>query len=408
MTPAADPTPPPGTPTPPESLVNVPNVLSAARIPLAVGLFACVAHEWWLPALVVFVAAAATDWLDGWWARRYGPLTLVGRNLDPMTDKVLVCGAFVYLLPVPGAGLTPWMVTVVVCRELIVTGLRGIVEAAGKKFGADWFGKLKMALQCAVVIGVLLALWLHAAGFAGPWLDWLLVVQVVLLWLMVLATVGSGVQYGFKATLLLRPGGPTALPPGRQPRWVWAVPAVVVLGAAGLAAVTGPRGFDRYPPAEASPYRLPWQAGVGHLCAQGNRWFISHFGREELAYDFAMPDGTEVCAARSGIVLQVVDRHDGYGPWAENNFVTVQHDDLTSAVYAHLRRGGGRVRVGERVARGQVIGLSGNVGTSLMPHLHIHVYDRGGSLVPVTFPEAAGDGGVPRVFRSYTSANTGP
>jgi murein DD-endopeptidase MepM/ murein hydrolase activator NlpD len=180
----------------------------------------------------------------------------------------------------------------------------------------------------------------------------------------------------------------------------------VILGASALVMLTGPRDLDRYPPADASPYRLPWRAGVGHLCVQGNRGFISHFGEAELAYDFAMPVGTDVCAARGGVVTQVVDGHEGYGPWAANNFVVIAHDDLTWAVYAHLRRGGSGVRVGERVGRGQVIGLSGNVGTSLMPHVHFHVYDRGGNLVPVTFPEAAGDGGIPRMFRSYTSANT--
>ena len=116
------PSPPPSEPRPAESLVNVPNLLSAARLPLAVVLFACIVYEAWFAGLVVFLIATATDWLDGWWARRYGPLTLVGRNLDPIADKVLVCGAFIYLIPVPGAGILPWMVTVVVCREVIVTG----------------------------------------------------------------------------------------------------------------------------------------------------------------------------------------------------------------------------------------------------------------------------------------------
>ena len=200
----SDPSPPPGTPTPPEALFNVPNVLSAARVPLAVVLFACVVHDLWLAGLVVFLAATVTDWLDGWWARKYGPLTLVGRNLDPMADKVLVCGAFVYLLPVEGPGLSPWMVTVVVCRELIVTGLRGIVEATGKKFGADWFGKLKMGLQCAVLIGILLIQWWRAAGFTADVLTVLEPVQLVLLWAMLVATVGSGLQYFVKAARLLR------------------------------------------------------------------------------------------------------------------------------------------------------------------------------------------------------------
>ncbi|MBX9582171.1 MAG: CDP-alcohol phosphatidyltransferase family protein [Gemmataceae bacterium] len=191
---------------PAEPLVTVPNLLSLSRLPLAVVLFALIGRTEWAAGLAVFLVAAATDWLDGWWARRYGPLTLVGRNLDPLTDKVLVCGAFVFLIPVPGAGIDPWMVTVVVGRELAVTGLRGVVEASGKKFGADWFGKLKMGLQSAVLIGVLLILSLRDGG-DGPAASALTVLepfQSALLWAMLGATVGSGVQYLVKAARLLR------------------------------------------------------------------------------------------------------------------------------------------------------------------------------------------------------------
>jgi len=186
-----------------ESLLNVPNILSFLRIPLAIALFACIVHQLWLVGLVLFVVACATDWLDGWWAGRFGPLTLVGRNLDPLADKILVCGAFIYLIPVTSAGILPWMVTVVVVRELLVTGIRGMVEATGRKFGADWFGKLKMGLQCAVLIGVLLIQWWRAAGFASSVLEVLDQVQVGLLWLMLAATIGSGVQYIVKAARLL-------------------------------------------------------------------------------------------------------------------------------------------------------------------------------------------------------------
>ncbi len=190
--------------SPSEPLLNVPNLLSAARIPLAIVLFVCVVHLAWLAGLVVFLAATATDWLDGWWARKYGPLTLVGRNLDPIADKVLVCGAFIYLIPVPAAGIDPWMVTVVVIRELVVTGIRGIVEATGKKFGADWFGKLKMGLQCAVLIGVFLIQWLRTMQGAEPICTILAPIQQVLLGLMLLATLGSGLHYLVKASRLMR------------------------------------------------------------------------------------------------------------------------------------------------------------------------------------------------------------
>jgi CDP-diacylglycerol--glycerol-3-phosphate 3-phosphatidyltransferase len=93
---------------------------------------------------------------------------------------------------------------VVVVRELLVTGIRGMVEATGKKFGADWFGKLKMGLQCAVIIGVLLIMYWRAAGLSHAVLNVLEPVQLVLLWAMLAATVGSGVQYVVKAARLMR------------------------------------------------------------------------------------------------------------------------------------------------------------------------------------------------------------
>ena len=183
---------------------NIPNLLSLSRLPLGVILFVCIAHEAWLAGLVVFSVAAFTDWLDGWWARRYDCGTAIGRNLDPLTDKVLIGGAFIFLIPVPGVHIEPWIVTVIVCRELLITGLRGIVEATGQKFGADWFGKLKTVLQCVVLIGVLLLQTLRQYGWfepAWPALEW---VYIALLGLMLVATVGSAVQYTVKAVRLLR------------------------------------------------------------------------------------------------------------------------------------------------------------------------------------------------------------
>ena len=95
------------------------------------------------------------------------------------------------------------MVVVVVVRELLVTGIRGMVEATGKKFGADWFGKLKMGLQCAVLIGVFLIESLRPEGGGSPPAI-LETAQLALLWAMLAATVGSGLQYVVKAARLLQ------------------------------------------------------------------------------------------------------------------------------------------------------------------------------------------------------------
>src|SRR5436853_283453 len=127
----------------PVSVFNLPNQLTALRFLLAVVLFVLIGEEQWLWSAAVFAVAAFTDWLDGYAARRMGLMSTLGRNLDPLVDKVLVCGAFIMLLPYPPArtGLAAWMVVVVVGRELVVTGLRSYLESRGARFGADWTGK---------------------------------------------------------------------------------------------------------------------------------------------------------------------------------------------------------------------------------------------------------------------------
>jgi len=180
------------------NFLTLPNILTLSRLPLAVVLFVCIAQSWWWTGLAVFGVAALTDWLDGLAARRLNQLSALGRNLDPLIDKVLTGGAFIYLLPVEGSGLMPWMVVVIVGRELLVTGLRGIMESHGIRFGADLWGKIKMVLQCAVLV-VILAVFamkpsLTPSVFAG--VQW---VQKVLLYLMLIATLFSGLQYLWRA-----------------------------------------------------------------------------------------------------------------------------------------------------------------------------------------------------------------
>src|SRR5581483_493545 len=107
---------------------NLPNQLTASRLLLAVVLFVLIAQSMWRWSLAVFALAAFTDWLDGYLARLQGLTSALGRIFDPLVDKVLMCGTFIFLLPEgtrDGAGwLTPWMVVVVVSREFLITGLR--------------------------------------------------------------------------------------------------------------------------------------------------------------------------------------------------------------------------------------------------------------------------------------------
>jgi len=137
---------------------NVPNALSTVRLILAIVVCGCIEWGAWMPALVLFVIAASTDWIDGWWARKYQQVTKLGRILDPFVDKVIICGAMIALVGVSGSAIAPWMATLVVARELLVTSLRGMVEGQGGDFSAKQLGKWKMVLQCGAIVAVLLQL----------------------------------------------------------------------------------------------------------------------------------------------------------------------------------------------------------------------------------------------------------
>lgn len=193
--PTADPALSPG----PEQVWNLPNILTISRFGLAIVLFALIDAHAWVAGLAVFCVAALTDWLDGYLARRQGLASAFGRNLDPLVDKLLICGAFIFLQSVPLAGLAPWMVTLVVAREIVVTGLRSFFESRQVSFGADFLGKMKMGLQCAVVIATLLLLAMPE-GARSPWDT----IQVALVWSMLAATALSGLQYLVRAAALVR------------------------------------------------------------------------------------------------------------------------------------------------------------------------------------------------------------
>jgi len=171
-------------------------------------LFSLIQWESWLWAIAVFALAALTDWLDGYLARKQGLTSTLGRNLDPLVDKVLICGAYIFLLPRgvkdDPAWLLPWMVTVIVARELIITSLRSFLENRGATFGADWLGKLKMGLQCAALFGIFVSLHLDASSLSQKAVWFFATIRDGLIWAMLAATVLSGLQYLIRAALLLK------------------------------------------------------------------------------------------------------------------------------------------------------------------------------------------------------------
>src|SRR6476646_7811017 len=80
---------------------NVPNQLTVARLVLSIICFVFLMFGGYLGALILFAIAAGTDWVDGYWARKYGQITQLGRILDPFADKIIICGTFIFLAAVP-------------------------------------------------------------------------------------------------------------------------------------------------------------------------------------------------------------------------------------------------------------------------------------------------------------------
>jgi len=144
---------------------------------------------------------------------------------------------------------------------------------------------------------------------------------------------------------------------------------------------------------EASPYILPYPVGADYRMSQ-TYCFSGGGHRDKLAYDFALPIGADVTAARSGEVVEVRDDlpDDGAGEEdGENNSVAILHDDGTLTIYEHLQQDSVVVRVGDRVAAGQRIAASGNSGfTTGFPHLHFGLLLPDHSDLPVNFRNARG------------------
>ncbi len=172
--------------------MNLPNALTIGRIflvPLVVAVLLTkeIRSEirWWaLLGASLFLAAALTDMLDGYLARRRKQVTTLGRLLDPIADKLLISAALISLVQL---GIAPaWMVVIIIGREFAVSGLRSIAAHEGFSINVSKLGKGKMVTQVAAVVGLLLG---HKYG------GWVEVTAKVLLWAVVFFALISMVQY---------------------------------------------------------------------------------------------------------------------------------------------------------------------------------------------------------------------
>ncbi|MFN2386127.1 MAG: CDP-diacylglycerol--glycerol-3-phosphate 3-phosphatidyltransferase [Thermoanaerobaculia bacterium] len=166
--------------------LNLPNALTLLRIFLVPFLVVVLLTRFdgrEIVGLLIFVVAISTDFFDGWLARRRGQVTTLGTLLDPIADKLLVCGALISLVEL---GLAPaWMVVVVVGREFAVSGLRAIASAQGIVIRASVWGKAKMFSQVVAVSLLILAL-RYVEAF---------VPAKAALWVVVAIAIVSGAEY---------------------------------------------------------------------------------------------------------------------------------------------------------------------------------------------------------------------
>jgi murein DD-endopeptidase MepM/ murein hydrolase activator NlpD len=185
---------------------------------------------------------------------------------------------------------------------------------------------------------------------------------------------------------------------------------------AAAAAALSPLGRHLTAAAALPTYVLPYPGGFVWQCVQGNNSGGSHSGRAAFAWDFRMPQGSPILAARDGLVGML--KQDSFQSCPQNiyscpdwnNYIVIDHGDGSSAAYLHGFQNGGRVRLGQRVKQGDVIGISGTTGQSGGPHLHFQVQHTNPALYiaqsfAIGFAEVSETGGVPVRRGTYRSGN---
>ncbi len=179
-------------------MFNLPNILASIRILLAPLLFWVILnpevftdngfHITWnyYTAALIFVLASVTDFFDGYIAREWNQITLLGGILDPLADKMLTLAGFLGLMMIGEA--SAWAIYIIIVRELFITGVRTVAVSEGLDVKASWAGKVKTVAQ------------MFAIGFLIMHWEW----GTELLWFAVFLTVYSGLEYlyGFRKALL--------------------------------------------------------------------------------------------------------------------------------------------------------------------------------------------------------------
>lgn len=169
--------------------MNIPNRLTMLRILLIPPFIVLLLNGYYYTSGIIFIVASATDTLDGHIARKHNLITNFGKIMDPLADKLLVTSAMICLVQL--GEVAGWMVIVILAREFIITGLRAVAAGEGIIIAAGNSGKIKTVLQMVALSVILFRNWPFALFTKLPVGDYIL-------WIAVVATVYSGLEYIIK------------------------------------------------------------------------------------------------------------------------------------------------------------------------------------------------------------------
>ena len=170
--------------------MNLPNKLTIARVILVPVFIIFYALQWYIPAVIVFLIASFTDYLDGHLARKYNLVSNFGKIMDPLADKVLVYAAFALL--VESRMIPAWILIIILAREFTVSGMRTVAASDGLVIAAAKSGKIKTVLQ---MIAVPLLLMVPVFGEETFIYHVIFILAKVFLWASLIMTVYSGIEY---------------------------------------------------------------------------------------------------------------------------------------------------------------------------------------------------------------------
>ncbi|MEO1856371.1 MAG: CDP-diacylglycerol--glycerol-3-phosphate 3-phosphatidyltransferase [Rubritalea sp.] len=194
--------------------MNIPNSITVFRLVLTALFIAAASFDspWsYHTALITFVIAAISDWLDGYLARKLNLVTSLGKLLDPLADKILVAAGFIYLSVHPNINCPIWVTCMIIGREFMVTGLRQVAVEQGKVIAADNLGKWKTAFQLIFVIGSLTHISFATLDPTNPLVSllvWIATPEHIIipatLWIATALTLISGYNYIYRNSELLQ------------------------------------------------------------------------------------------------------------------------------------------------------------------------------------------------------------